>query len=303
MLKFFYKKWCCLSIAMAVAALLAGCSSSMVVGKVYDRFGSQMAKRFKSFATFNTAQIQEIDALTESYHSWHRTTQLDRYAALLDRMVADINNSELLSYGKADNWFQSIRGYSDDMRACNPFNVSAELLAGMSDKQVAQMATRMRERVTEHEDEYRNASPEERIEEQMKAMLKWGPRIGAGFNDAQKKLLRKTLSTQISMGAQRYELRRRWIEEFLVLLNRRKQADFTRDVTRHIDTLWRITETNFPEQWKSNEHHWTVFFKDYINLQTDQQRLEFVNRAGTTAEILKRLAGKEVKAAPVCYKP
>ncbi len=299
MSKIYYAKWCFLSVAVV---FLTACASSVVIGKVYDGFGPRMAKRFTSFATFNTAQKQQIDAFASSYHSWHRSTQLDRYAALLNRMVSDINSGDQLSYAKADDWFQSIRGYSDDMRACNPFNVSADLLAGMSDKQVAQMATRMRARVNGHEDEYRQESPAERIEEQMKSMVKWGPRIGASFNSEQKKLLRKTLSSQISMGAQRYELRRRWIEEFVVILERRKQAGFTGDITRHIDTLWRLTETNFPDQWKSNEKLWTGFFKDYINLQTDEQRVAFVKRARSTSAILKKLAGKKVRAAPVCHK-
>ena len=298
MSKFPYIKWCLLTAAVA---LQVACSSSLVLGKVYDGFGSQVAKTFKSFATFNTEQTHEIDAFARSYHSWHRTTQLDRYAALLSRMVSDISGSDQLSYDKADNWFQSIRGYSDDMRACNPFNLSAELLAGMSDKQVAQMATRMRARVNSREDEYRDRSPEERIAHQMKSMLKWGPRIGASFNSEQKKLLRTTLSTQINMGAQRYELRRRWIEEYIAILAKRKQAGFTKDITRHIDTLWRITETNFPKEWKSNEKLWTGFFKDYINLQTADQRVAFVKRARSTAAILKKIAGKEVKTAPVCH--
>ena len=164
------------------------------------------------------------------------------------------------------------------------------------------MVSRMRERVTKHEDEYLNESPEERIEEQMKSMLKWGPRIGASYNSEQKALLRKTLSSQISLGAKRYELRHRWIQEFAVILGERKQAGFTADVTGHIDTLWRITEMNFPDQWKSNEQLWTGFFKDYINLQTAEQRVAFVKRAGSTAAILKKLASKEVKAAPVCHR-
>ena len=299
MSKIFYIKWCFLSAAVA---LLVACSSSVVLGKVYDGFGSQVAKTFKSFATFSSEQKNEIDGFARSYHSWHRTTQLDRYASLLSRMVSDISAGEQLSYDKADNWFQSIRGYSDDMRACNPFNASAELLAGMSDQQVTQMASRMRARVNKREDEYRDESREERIEEQMKAMLKWGPRIGASFNTEQKKLLRKTLSTQVSLGAQRYELRRRWIEEYIIILGTRKQPGFTKDVTRHINTLWRITEANFPDQWKSNEELWTRFFKDYINLQTDQQRAAFVKRARSTAAILKKIAGKDIEAQPVCYK-
>ena len=292
-------KWCFLSAAVA---LLTACASSVVLGKVYDGFGSNMAKTFKSFASFSAEQKQEIDAYARSYHSWHRTTQLDRYATLLSRMVADINESDQLSYEKADNWFQSIRGYSDDMRACNPFNASAELLAGMSDEQIAQMATRMRARVNKREDEYRNESREERIEDQMKSMVKWGPRIGASFNAEQKKLLHKTLSTQISLGAQRYELRRRWIEEYIIILGKREQAGFTNDITRHINTLWRITETNYPDQWKSNEKLWTDFFKDYINLQTSKQRATFVKRARSTATILKKIAGKKETAEPVCYK-
>ena len=65
MSKFPYIKWCLLAAAVA---LQVACSSSLVLGKVYDGFGSQVAKTFKSFATFNTEQTQEIDAFARSYH-------------------------------------------------------------------------------------------------------------------------------------------------------------------------------------------------------------------------------------------
>lgn len=288
-------------LVVALVVTLSGCANSMVLGTVYDGFGSKTAKRFKSYASFSESQKAQIDSLAASYHSWHRTTQLDRYAAFLRSVVAEAGSDGELSLETAGRWWQSARGFSDDLRACNPLNVAAGLLASLSDKQVGQMAANMRQELNEREDEYKAESPEERREERVKSMTKWGRRAGVSFNDAQARLLRETLQQQISLGAQWYELRRLWMEEFILLINQRDQANFQSSVTRHIDSGWRLTESRFPEQWKFNEDLWTGYIQAYINLQTDEQRQIFTNRFTATARTLEKLADKQINNSPVCH--
>lgn len=295
-------KLCTRLCLVAAATLFVGaCANSVVLSTVYDRFGTQTAKRFKSYATFNAAQKQEIDAFARSYHSWHRTTQLDRYAILLREMVAEIEGSETLSFEEADNWLQSVRRFSDDMRACNPFNVSAEFLSKLSDKQVEEVAAKMRSNLNERADKYSAESPQERTERRFKDIVKWARRAGVSVNDKQKRLLRETLTEQISMGAQRYGLRRVWTEEFVALLGKRDETAFKANIMQHIDSQWRLTESKYPEDWQSNERLWTGFIKDYINLQEPEQRDAFLAKAISTAATFEKLADKEVKPAPVCH--
>jgi len=298
MLKIFSTRFC---LVTAAVILISACANSVVLSTVYDRFGTQTAKRFKSYATFNAAQKQEIDAFARSYHSWHRTTQLDRYSTQLREMVVAIEGSEALSFEQADSWLQSIRRFSDDMRACNPFNVSAEFLSELSDKQVEEVAAKMRSNLNERSDKYSAESAVERIERRFKDIVKWARRSGISFNDKQKRLLRETLTEQISMGAQRYELRRVWTEEFISLLGKRDETAFKANIMKHINSQWRLTESKYPKEWRSNERLWTGFIKDFINLQKPEQRVAFVAKALSTATTFEKLADKEVKLAPVCH--
>lgn len=290
-----------LTSLLLVAALLSGCGSNMVLGKVYDSFGSQSAKRFKSYAAFDKTQKQQIDSLANSFHSWHRTSQLTQYADFLRQMVSELNSADSLSYSVADGWWQASQTLADELRACNPYNASADLLAGLTDKQVTQIAKRLRDNLNEREDKYRSETPEKRIQRRVKEITKWSSRAGVKFNDQQKKLLQKTLSEQVSLGAQRFELRRVWLEEYVLLLQKRRQPAFRQAITKHIDAAWQLTESNFPNEWRTNEKLWTGFIKEFFNLQVVEQRQAFNARALSIASVFEKLAEKPVAHPAVCY--
>ena len=288
------------SVAILIL-MLSACASNMVLGKVYGGFGSRTAKQFKSHARFSAQQIAEIDKLADSYHSWHRSTQLPLYTALMRRIVADIDVDSDLSLPVAEGWWQSVQGFADQMRVCNPLNASGELLLGLTDKQVLQVADKLRADLSEREAEYLSENAEQRLAERISRITKWGKRAGASFNQRQKELLHRTLAEQISLGEQRYHLRRVWIEEFISLLVQRTQPDFKSKIRQHIDTVWQLTASTYPDQWQHNERLWISFFRDYINLQTDDQRERFSLKLLTTAGTLEKQAAVKVDAQPACY--
>lgn len=288
-------------LLLATLILISGCASSLILGKVYNNFGPSAAKRFKSYATFNSAQEQQIDSLTASFQSWHRTTQLNRYADFLRAIVADVDSDGELSAAQASGWWQSVRSFTDDMRVCNPLNVSADFFAGLSDKQVDQIAARQRKNLNQWEAEFRLQTPEQRVKQRVGFMSKWGKRAGVSFNDKQTVLLTETMRSQISLGAQRFQLRRVWMEEFILLLKQRDQVGFKTKITQHINANWRVTENNFPDQWRANEQLWITYIKDYINLQTPKQRSVFVKKLNSTAQTLNKLSRRKLAHEPICY--
>lgn len=289
------------SLLLIALMVLSGCSSSLVVGQVYDRFGSQSAKRFKSYASYNKAQTTRIDSLASSYHSWHRTTQLNRYSDFLRTIVADVEATEALTLNEAERWWTTVREFSDVMRVCNPLNVSADLLAGLSDEQVSQIAVNMQKELKQEEAEYHAETPQQRVERRVRLISKWGKRSGLSFNDAQTEALRKTLQNQISLGSQRFELRKAWTDKYIRLLSQRRLSGFHNRVTAHIESAWSMTETAYPDQWRANEQLWTSFIKDYINLQTQKQRLKMISKTTSMAKILDKLAMKKISVPAACH--
>lgn len=290
-----------IAVVLVLIALISACTSSLVLGQVYNRFGNRMANHFLSFATFNDEQIMLIRDFSSSYHSWHRSAELPRYAALLRQIVSDINSSEPLEFAAAESWWIAARDSSDEMRRCNPFNVSARLLASLSDEQVKQMAGRMRAEHNREEKEYFAETPEQRLESRIKFVSKWGGRIGLSFNPQQLELLRETFNQQISLGKQRYQVRRVWLEEYIGLLNARSSDNFEPGVHAHIASLWRLTADTFPQKWQANERLWTEFMQRYINLQTPEQRQKFSNKALRTAVAIDTIAVRNTNHAPVCH--
>lgn len=290
-----------LALVLGLITLVSACTSSVVLGQVYNRFDNRTAKHFLSFATFNEEQKKLIREFSATYHSWHRSAELPRYSALLRQIVADINSTPPLEFSAAESWWIAMRDSSDEMRRCNPFNVSAGLLAGLSDEQVMQMADRMRAEHNEEEQEYLAETPAQRLEDRVKFISNWGPRIGLSFNPEQLDLLRQTLSQQISLGKQRYQVRRVWLEEYIALLNTRSSDNFEPKVHKHIDSLWRLTADTYPQEWQENERLWTGFIQRYINLQTPEQRRKFSNKALRTAVAIDTIAAKTTQHAPVCH--
>jgi len=281
---------------------LAACASELVLGTVYNELDNRSARNFKSYANFNDRQIAQIDRMASAYHAWHRKTQMPQYAALMNTIVDDISAADTLSLDAAAVWWSAASGFSDDLSACNPFNAASDLLKGLTDRQVRQITKRLRHDLDKHQDEYAEESNEERLQRRFKKITAWASRAGAKFNAQQKTLLRETLAEQVSLGKQRLELRRVWMENFIGLLNKRTEPDVETELTAHINTLWRLTSNNFPEQWRSNEELWTKFLQQFINLQTDEERQRFLKKIVDTAATFENLSQKKVSQKPICYR-
>jgi len=280
---------------------LVACASELVLGTVYNELDNRSARNFKSYANFNDRQAAQIDRMASAYHAWHRKNQMPAYAAFMNNIVDDISAADTLGLDAAAVWWSAASGFSDDLSACNPFNAAAELLAGLTDRQVQQITKRLRRDLDKHQDEYAQESKEERMQRRFKKVTAWASRAGAKFNAQQKTLLRETLAEQVSLGQQRLELRRVWMENFIGLLNKREEVDFETKITAHINTLWRLTSNNFPEQWSSNERLWTKFLQQFINLQTDEERQRFLKKIIDTATTVEKLSQKKVSQKPICY--
>jgi len=137
---------------------LGACASELVLGTVYNELDNRSARNFKSYANFNDRQEEQIDQMASAYHAWHRKTQMPKYAALMTDVVDDITAVDVLSVDTAADWWNAASDLSDELSACNPFNGAADLLTGLSDRQVKQIAKRLRRDRDKLQDEYAKES-------------------------------------------------------------------------------------------------------------------------------------------------
>lgn len=78
---------CRFGASVFLVALLAGCSSTSFL---YNRLDTLIAWELDDYVDLTPAQANDMDRVIDSFMLWHRTQELPRYVALLDRIDKDL---------------------------------------------------------------------------------------------------------------------------------------------------------------------------------------------------------------------
>ncbi len=126
----------CWTILLCVSA--SSCTNSkLVLRPLYNSVDNRIEDRILAHAEFDTQQTQEIKDLVDHFHVWHRRTQLEHYAELIDHIVVKLRDDNAVSGDDITLWSNTMNAHTSVMGSCNPFYNSAELLASLSDQQIA----------------------------------------------------------------------------------------------------------------------------------------------------------------------
>jgi len=273
-----------------VALYLAGCSTSrFFVDGWYNGLDDNMVKRYSDYADFDQRQEDWIADAAAGFHAWHRSNQLPLYSGLLLTIRRDINSGETLGKEQVEGWARQVDDLMGVATACHPLNRSADFLAGLTDRQVAQIGDSIREK--------RRESREEDPQERFDSIVKWGGRIGLKFDDEQKAVLQAALARVVDLHQERHGLLTGWTEEFLSELERRDSTEFGPSMQHHIGRLWRLSEDAYPEEWQYNRALGIDTIHKIFLLQSAAQRAEFSGWLDKMAVILASLSAKTDKTA------
>ncbi len=287
--------------ALTTSALLAGCTSPAVLGMVYDRSAKKASREIQQIASFNDSQRLYINDRLMRFHRWHRETQLPRYARLI-REIASTLQQHQVSKPTVKSWMSEIEALSSEMTRCNPLNDSLEFLSQLTDRQVTEISVMMEEDHIEDTERYQEETVDERKKRQEQHVLKWARRSGLVFNPAQKQLLANTLLQQKSLGRQRLDLHHNWSLKFGALLADRQQQSFVAETGAHIQRLWSLTKTAYPQKWDGNTRLWEFFIHRFLELQTPDARRVMVRKASNIANTIDTIATKSVEGpAAKCF--
>lgn len=283
-----------------VALYLVGCSTNrFFVDSWYNGLDDNMVERYSDYADFDQRQEDWIADAAAGFHAWHRRNQLPLYSGLLLTIRRDINSGETLGKERVEGWARQVDDLIGAATACHPLNRSTDFLAGLTDRQVAQIGDRIREKRRETREE----DPQERFDE----IVKWGGRIGLKFDDEQKAVLQVALARVVDLHQERHDLLTAWVEKFLSGLERRDAAGFGPSMQHHIGRLWRLSEDAYPEEWQYNRALWIDSIHQIFLLQSGAQRAEFSGWLDKMAVILASLSAKtdttaslDTRNAPGC---
>jgi len=287
---------------LAVSALsLAACTSSLVLGTAYNAAAKRTADRVKTYADFDSAQQQWIDQSFQSFQQWHRISELPAYSALLNDVADRLKTDQPVAKAQLDKWFDTVQQYGLRARKCSPLSGSSEFLSGMASWQIRQLDQKLKANRLEQLEKYKEETVDDRRKRRRELIITWASRAGVSMSDEQQKLLDETLSRQTSMGDRRFQLWDDWTTRFIALLETRESEKFPDQLRSHIDSIWNMTERNYPAEWKQNRELWQNFAHVLTNDLSIDQRESLVEKITSISESVATLSKKGSRATPVCH--
>lgn len=211
-------RWSRLRLAatgMLAVLMLSGC----VVRVVYNQLDWLALWYVEDYFDLDPAQEEQAKQLIGRTISWHRETQLPRYAALTRTMLGGIDPpvdpaflggrySEVVGL-----WDELLRQVAPDF---------AGLLQSLSDEQVDELFENLAEENRELADDYSGVSREERRAKQDKAIIKAFKRFTGKLSPEQEILVRTRTSRLHDLSADWLKRREAWQQEFRVVMAGRK---------------------------------------------------------------------------------
>jgi hypothetical protein len=220
---------------VAVALGLAGCG----VGLIYPRLDTVVGFYLQGLVTLDASQSAQLKRILADNLQWHRSSELERYAAFLREMAGAVERGA----GRED-WFAASRRTEDYWREV--FEQAAPgyaaIAATFTDAQVEELLASL-ERVDDKERrEFASRSSAERDSRREKSVRRALERFTGPLTTPQRALVRAHVADSPSFVPEWLDNRRVWrasLAEALALRHRRAEFDARMQVlVARPDDLW-----------------------------------------------------------------
>lgn len=210
---------------LVAVVMLGGC----VVRVVYNQLDWLALWYVEDYFDLDPAQEEQAKLMIGRTISWHRQTQLPRYATLTRTVLAGVSppvQPEFL----ADRYAEVVTLWDDLLRQVAPD--FATLLQSLSDEQVNDLFENLADENRELEEDYSGISREERRAKQDKAIIKAFRRFTGRLSPEQEVLVRTHTSRFHDLSADWLRRREEWQMELRVLMaGRRADPLFAERIT------------------------------------------------------------------------
>jgi hypothetical protein len=200
---------------VVAAVLLSAC----VVRVVYNQLDWLALWYVEDYFDLDPVQEEQAKEMIGRTISWHRQTQLPRYASLIHTVLGGIA-PPVEPVFLADRYVEVVALWDDLLRHVAPD--FAELLQSLGDEQVDELFTNLAEENRELEEDYSAISREERRAKQDKAIIKAFKRFTGRLSPEQELLVRTRTARFHDLSADWLGRREAWQMEFRVLMAGRK---------------------------------------------------------------------------------
>lgn len=279
-------------LPLVLLSLLAiSCTNSeWLLSVIYNRFDNRIYSDAADYADFNADQLGEIKTVVEQFHHWHRTTQLPKYAELLETVSERVRSDQGINENDIAIWAKQVEAFVAENAACHPMLSGIDIMIGLSDSQVEQIRENALQERREHFERFNKVDVDERFEKRYKRSLIWLKRFKFDISGQDKQFLREIMRQEPKLREASFELWANWDSRFYELLLSRHDAAFASRMKAHIAWLHDMTEQSYPQDVQLSRDLWQDFFFQLVRDESDSPTTDFPAWTDKMAKNLRAIA-------------
>lgn len=272
---------------LILAAALSTVGCGFATRFAYNHLDWLGSRELGKYVDLTSAQEQWLEPRFEALWSWHRRTQLPRYAADLRWLAAQAadglerSDIEEASRRLESHWETTAQAAADD---------AVKFLAQLSDAQVQSMLKRIDERNREYEEERVDVSDEQRTEHDRERARDWFEDRYGRLELLQKEAIEVWLRQRLDLHRTWQTRRHWWRGQFADALARRTEAE----AQEQLKDLLFDTRSSWSEelraQVQTNQTLWDDLILRIDGLARPQQREHLQEYLTELAEDFEALA-------------
>lgn len=273
-------------IPLITLTLITSCSTIKLGYNTADWWLGWYAGRY---VDMNGNQKEAFKSDIDSLLSWHRTTQLPRYAKFFDDLKEAVTEPVA-----ADQLQQAaLKGQQmiDDVqhRIIEP---AARLLTSLSDKQVEKLLEELQEQAEKYHEDYVEPNAEERIKARAERMEKLAKQWVGKLNNYQQERIQSWSAALKNSATMEIDHQQDWKKKLAQVLKQRQYAPQT--VNDFLESYLFRSANGVSEEHRQaiihNQQQTFQLIADLINSMTSKQREHLDKRLGKLADDFRELA-------------
>ncbi len=184
----------CLPRIIGLLALLLALSGCSAVKLGYANAPSLAYWWLNDYVEFSDAQTPKVRDALDRLHQWHRSTELPRYADLLQQMEALVKAD--ITAEQACSLAADIRGRYNALAAQASPDIAAIAIT-LSNEQIQHLQQRYARSDAEHRKSWQEASAADRVKQRLKQWTERSEMIYGTLDDAQRDWLRQEVTQNL----------------------------------------------------------------------------------------------------------
>ncbi len=282
--------------SLLLVSLLSACTNShIVVSTLYDRLDNQIRNEFNKLGKFDQAQKAEFETILQTFHLWHRRSELPEYAQVLRDIRSSVMVKNNTTAEEVTDWHKQVEDFANRAQACYPVHFAVDMMTTLRDDQIDFIENRFQRERNRNRTKYNSRSREERHQKRVETISTWASRAGLELTRRQKRMFLAAMKESNSLRKEYYALTDAWNQKTFQIVRARQKPSFALEMSNQLDSLFSLMEKNYPSEIAANRVIWRKFTLDFVNSMTNNQRVWAAAWLKKMAKNLDRISDKEVK--------